>query len=628
LPKDWPIAGTTGYDFLNYLNGIFIDRANAAVFSKLYREFTGCVDDFERVLFACRKEVLLSSFPGRLRFLVESLESIGQSSVSGRDIARSEWETALTGLLCAFPVYRTYICEPSACPSGQDRKAIETAILRCRKYESKASKPALEFIRRVLYSRPPEDCDEKARRGSRTFTMRLQQLTAPLAAKGLEDTACYVFNRLISLNEVGGNPGRFGHSTRDFHALNRHRAAYWPHSMIATGTHDAKRGEDVRARINVLSEMPGEWKRRVARWRKWNACKKHLAVKSDRSGDGVERWDFALFPREREEEMMPDWNDEYFFYQSLIGAWPFEDRSGDGPSPREVEFASGDEPSPLRQRGESYADFCDRISNYMIKAVREAKRYCSWTERNPAYEEAVECFVRRVLAREKTNCFLEDFVDFQRRVAYWGVFNSLAQVALKIAAPGVADFYQGTELWDLNLVDPDNRRPVDHTLRKKLLEELKGRLARATAPGSRLELCRELLLSYQTGEVKLFVTWLGLQLRREKREVFEKGGYVPIRAAGQQSEHACAFIRKFRSEEVIVVAPRLVYGLCRRRLMVPVGTRVWGETRLFWPGAREGVEYRNQFTGEILQVARLESHAGLRMAEVLATFPVALLHRV
>jgi (1->4)-alpha-D-glucan 1-alpha-D-glucosylmutase len=334
----------------------------------------------------------------------------------------------------------------------------------------------------------------------------------------------------------------------------------------------------VRARINVISEIPQEWRERVRVWHRLNRGKKRLV-------DGAPA---------------PDKNDEYLLYQTLIGAWPLSSAATE----QEV--------------------FAERIQRYMHKALREAKTHVSWINPRPEYDQAVQGFVAALLDRSGQNAFLDNFLPFQARVAELGMYNSLAQTVLRLAAPGVAELYQGAELWELSLVDPDNRRPVDFSCRQAALAELRRRIDDAGADLAGL--ARALLEERHDGRIKLYVVHRGLGYRREHPRLFLRGDYVPLEVNGSRSNHVCAFARSHDSEEVIVMVPRL---LARVRVdVVPVGPGVWGEDAVVLPAGREGGVYRNLFTGEITEVEERDGRRTLPVAAAFSTLPVAMLARV
>jgi (1->4)-alpha-D-glucan 1-alpha-D-glucosylmutase len=408
------------------------------------------------------------------------------------------------------------------------------------------------------------------------FVMKFQQITGPVMAKGSEDTAFYVYNRLVSLNEVGGAPDRFGTALDAFHGQNLERLKSFPHTLIASSTHDSKRGEDVRARINALSEIPGKWRKALAAWSQLNRKKKGTV-------DG---------------RPVPDRNEEYLFYQTLVGAWPV---------------------GPIEQGTLGF--FRARIREYMVKAVREAKVNSSWINPNIPYEETLAAVMDAILADSSDNPFLAEFAPFQSLIARWGAFTSRSQTLLKIASPGIPDFYQGTELWDLNLVDPDNRRPVDFQSRGRALVEL----ARCEAEVGPLKLVRELLLRWEDGRIKLYLTCKALGCRRENRELFEQGEYLPLEVLGDRARYVCAFARRMNGREVIAAAPRFMATLIPEPDKVPCG-EVWGDSFLVLP-ERSGTQYRNVLTNGMVSPVGRSGRQGLPLAELFADAPVAFLER-
>ena len=424
-----------------------------------------------------------------------------------------------------------------------------------------------DWIHDLLVLKFPAWAGEDDRAERLDFVLRFQQTTGPVTAKGYEDTAFYRYHRLVSLNEVGGDPSRFGTPVAEFHAANVARQASSPHALSATSTHDTKRSEDVRARINVLSEIPGEWREKVGAWQKVN--RKHRVVV-----DGL---------------AVPGPNEEYLLYQTLVGAWPIS---------------------------------LERLQVYLLKAIHEAKVETSWINPNARYDEAVLSFAEAVLDPARSGQFLADFTRFQTRVATFGALNSLAQVLLKATAPGVPDFYQGTELWDLSLVDPDNRRPVDWALRRRLLEDL---VKEIDGTQDLAGLVRSLLETREDGRVKLYLTRQTLGFRRARAALFERGEYRPLEAQGPLAEHVCAFARVADGEVALTVVP---LHLARRRIDdPPLGPDYWGGTRLPIPDDL-GARFRNVLTGETVEVGLTAEGRGLALGGALASFPVALLETV
>ncbi|HWD93630.1 MAG TPA: malto-oligosyltrehalose synthase [Verrucomicrobiae bacterium] len=579
LPADWPVEGTTGYDFLNRVNGLFVDGFNALALDEIYREFTDNNSSFAEMVYHSRRRVLERSFASELNGLTHRLRAIAAQARSGRDFTFSQLRRALEETAASFPVYRTYITGASAEVSKQDREVIQKAM-RVSASRAGAEPAVFEFIERVLLLDFVGELDDAGRKSAREFVMKFQQFTGPAMAKGLEDTAFYQFNRLISLNEVGGEPEKFGITPAEFHEANRVAARHWPHSLLASATHDTKRGEDARARLNVLSGIPFDWRAAAARWSRMNRNHKTMV------GDAL----------------APDANDEYLFYQSVIGACS----------------TGGEKEDPKT--------FRTRISAFMLKAIKEAKVHTSWTDPNAAYEKAVEDFVERTLAEAGNNIFLDDSRSFARRVAFFGRFNSLAQTLLKITSPGVPDVYQGSELWDLNLVDPDNRRPVDFAVRQKLLADLKKKFE--DAPTAKSEFFATLLRDDDAGAVKLFLIWRALTFRRVQPDLFNRGDYAPLFAQGAKPEHLCAFAREWNGKKIIVVVPRLAFGLTEGKEVPPTGGEIWKDTVLMLPESRAGNSFRNVLTGETLTAIHHKENAALEAGEVLKNFPVALLERI
>jgi (1->4)-alpha-D-glucan 1-alpha-D-glucosylmutase len=603
LPADWPVDGTTGYEFLNRVNRLFVSPDNRDALDELYRQFAP--EDywpvFGDLVRESKRRVLRNALISELNALTHRLERLAARSRYGQDFTFLQIHAALEAVIVAFPVYRTYITEETAEVSARDREHITQALLGAKACDRGSDAALFGFIENLLLLQPPDDLERAAGKECREFVMRFQQLTGPVMAKGLEDTAFYIYNRLISLNEVGGDPDAFGAPVREYHAATAN-AARWPHSLLATATHDTKRGEDARARIDVLSEMPGEWGEAAGRWALLNAARKGVV-------DG---------------RPAPSANDEYLLYQTLIGAWPAE-----------AETAGG-----LKAFGE-------RVAAYMLKAIKEAKTHTSWAKPNSAYEQAVQRFVHGLLSDERRNPFLADFKPFQRRVAFFGRFNSLSQTLLKITSPGVPDFYQGTELWDFSMVDPDNRRPVDYEIRRRLLRELMEHgideragepapsvgspsEAEAVAGGSEprepmAEFLRRLVRRSEDGRIKLYEIWRALNFRNRHKRLFETGGYFPLYATGPKSGHVCAFARQGGEEVAVTIVPRLVLGLTEGAERPPTGGEVWRETLLPLPDAKPGERYRNVFTGEVLTPSSGLGGRTLRLDEVLSEFPVALL---
>jgi (1->4)-alpha-D-glucan 1-alpha-D-glucosylmutase len=578
LPDDWAVYGTTGYDFLNAVNGLFVDAGNRKAFEDIYGRFTGLRVPFREVAYQCKHLIMRTAMASELNVLGYQLSRLARRNRHTRDFTLGSLTDALREVIACFPVYRTYIAADTESVSERDRTVIEIAVAHARRRNPAMDPTVFDFLRDTLLLVPVAGESEEDRAVRRDFAMKFQQYTGPVMAKGVEDTAFYRFNRLISLNEVGGEPDQFGTMPAAFHRQNADRARWWPAAMITTATHDTKRGEDARARINVLSELPREWRSALTRWSRAN--RRHKPVV-----DNVPA---------------PDRNEEYLLYQALLGAWPAEPMDAD-----------------------AKREFVARMQAYMLKAVKEAKVHTSWINPNESWDAAVQAFVAAVLAGDEGNPFLRDFLPFQRRIARAGMLNSLAQLTLKLASPGVPDIYQGAELWDLSLVDPDNRRPVDYARRSAYLEEIT-----AIDDAGRAAAARALLAAWPDGRVKLYVTHRALTLRRERHALFRAGGYTPLEAEGPRREHVCAFARTHGEEAVIAAVPRLTTRLVRDPDGLPVGEGFWSGTWLRTPDAAAGVRYRDRFTGAILQTAAQPHGAVLPLAAVFAEFPVALLERI
>jgi (1->4)-alpha-D-glucan 1-alpha-D-glucosylmutase len=543
---------------------------------KIYRRFIRMTRNFPEVVYEKKKLVMLAAMSSEINTLGHYLDIIADVDRHTLDFTLQSLVKALVEVIAFFPVYRTYTSGFEV--SERDRRYIEYAVKRAKRKNPAMSAAVFDFIRDVLLLDIKESTDGASRCIRLDFTMRFQQITGPVMAKGAEDTAFYSFNRLVSLNEVGGVPERFGLSLADFHRQNQERLASRPHTMLATSTHDTKPSEDVRARINVISEMPLAWREALGRWSRLNRRHKSFV----------------------EGQLSPDRNEEYLLYQTLVGAWPL-DGSGD----------------------EVFALFRQRIREYMLKALREAKVNSSWITPNPAWEESVDAFVSTILDRAKAGHFLREMEKFQEMTTSCGMFNSLSQTLLKIASPGVPDFYQGSELWDFSLVDPDNRRPVNFGLRRTLLEEL---IRQESITGT-LETARDLVATRNDGRIKLYLTRKALLYRRENRELLESGGYRPLTTKGVCQENVCAFERSVNGKSVLVVAPRFCSRLIGDKSGLPLGPDVWRDTRLLHPTAASSC-YRNIFTGEFLIPDKNEDRLGFDLRNILSVFPVALLERV
>jgi (1->4)-alpha-D-glucan 1-alpha-D-glucosylmutase len=551
--QDWPVAGTTGYDFVNQALALFIDPDGEAAMTRLYHRFAPRDENFDEVLYACKKRIMQVNLASEMNVLAREFHQLAMREWRTRDFTLNRMLAALEEVVAAFPVYRTYVSARGA--SADDRRYIDWAIGQARKRWRGADVSIFDFLRRVLSGEAAESERDPSPGSALHTAMHFQQVTGPVMAKAAEDTAFYRYVRLLALNEVGGDPRRFGMSVAGFHHLAQQRARLWPQAMVTTATHDTKRGEDARARLALLSEMPREWGRRVFQWLRLNRSRR----------------------AEIDGESVPDRNVEYLFYQTLFGAWP----PGLGPS----DVAGVD-------------SLAERVAAYMVKAVRERKLETSWSNPNAEYEAALQRFILGVLDASRPNPFLAEFHAFVEPLARQGAINSLAQLVLKLTLPGVPDIYQGGELWDFSLVDPDNRRPVDWDARRALLDEV-GRMR----PG-------DLAGDWQDGREKLFVTSRLLALRSSHPDLFAGGDYRPLEIEGDGSGHLCAFARSRGGTSLVVAVPRLIHQFQQ-------GSEAagWGGAEIFLPAHGEWLDV---FSGR-----RLNLQDRVAAAELFADFPVS-----
>jgi (1->4)-alpha-D-glucan 1-alpha-D-glucosylmutase len=579
LPDDWPVAGTVGYDLMDRLNRLFVDAANREAMDAAYARFVPRAPEFEELVYEKKKLILRSALASELNVLGHLLDRLSERNRGSRDFTLGSLTDALREIIACFPVYRTYIDARSGRVSERDQGYIEQATDTALRRNRSMSAAAFAFVRDTLLLQWPRGLNEHDRAEHVEFVMKFQQLTGPVMAKGVEDTSFYIYNRLVSLNEVGGEPDRFGIEVEAFHAYVTDRAERWPHAMNATSTHDTKRSEDVRARIHVISEVPDVWARRVTGWAR--AHEEHRA------------FDSSL--------LVPERNDEYLFYQTLVGVWPLQSPDAEG-----------------------WAELVERVQGYMEKATREAKVHTSWINPNDAYDQGLRSFVARVLDPAENGAFLDDFAEFHREmIEVPGMLNALAQTVLKLTLPGIPDIYQGQELWDFSLVDPDNRRAVDYDLRRGMLEEIHGRLREI----DRAEVAADLLREWRDGRIKLYVTHAALALRGTRTGLFSDGRYVPLSAEGEHAGRMVAFGRVQDEDEdaAVVAVPRLMAGMARDGGGVPLGA-AWGDTRVAVGGAIPAGSYRDVLTGAAVDVANGGATA-LQASELFQTLPVAILER-
>lgn len=561
LPDDWPVHGTTGYEFANQVVHALTDRRAERRLTTTYTRFTGETGRFADLVYAKKRLMIETSFAAEFATLARMLDELSEADRYRRDFTHNMLARALREVAACFPVYRTY-CAPDHSPTSEEQRFVLRAVSSARRRNPTVEKPVFDFLRDVLLLRYPDHLPESEREGWVRFVMRFQQCSGPVMAKGFEDTALYLYHRLTALNEVGGNPGQFGLRARDFHRLNSDRMKSHPHAMLSTSTHDTKRSEDVRMRMVAISEMPGDWGRAVTRWSRIN----------------------RKFRTRIEEEWAPSPNEEYLLYQTLLGAWPLE---------------------PMDDTVRT--EFTGRIREYMMKALKEGKANSSWTEPQEDWEQAVGTYIDRILDPADGADFLHDFQPFADRIARCGLWNSLAQVVLKCTSPGAPDFYQGTEAWDLSLVDPDNRRPVDYARRMDLLRSDSS------------ESIDQLLADWKSGGIKLHLIRQLLTFRRDHAEFFREARYQALSVRGERKESALAFQRLRGESQIVVVTARFTSQLGEQ----PVGSPAWGDTEVVLPALGPVRAWRDILTGRTLE----QNSTSLRLAEILHDLPVAVLVR-
>ena len=579
LSEDWATHGTTGYDFLALVNNVFVQPENRKAFDQIYNRFIKQSFNWDELVYRCKELIMSSSMSSEINVLGHQLNLLSERNRRTRDFTLNSLTHAVREIIACFPVYRTYVTPPpSEDVKDHDRAFIRLAVARAKRRNPAVNNLVFDFIRMLLLKLPGEASDWNWEEAC-PFVMKFQQTTSPVMAKGVEDTAFYIYNRLVSLNEVGGEPEQFGIPLSAFHERMVERQLKWPQGLSATSTHDTKRGEDVRARLNVLSEIPKEWRKHLALWHRLNKKAKTTI----------------------DDQIVPDRNEEYLLYQTLLGSWPSSDLDD-----------------------QNYQDFIERIQSYMIKALREAKVHTSWLNPDESYESAVRGFIASILTRSRRNAFLDDFLHFQRELARYGIYNSLTQLLVKITAPGTPDFYQGTELWDLNLVDPDNRRPVNYEHRFQLLEELKS----ASTPKEKAAQLRAALEDPQDGRIKFLVMLRALQFRKEYHSLFLHGSYQPLEAFGEKSQHLCTFARVKDRDMSLTLTSRFFTGLVSDPNTLPIGNDVWEGTGVFLPLEWAGFQFQDILTGGIVRPEPHDGQLRLPAATVFQHFPGAILKRL
>jgi (1->4)-alpha-D-glucan 1-alpha-D-glucosylmutase len=568
LPSDWPVDGSTGYEHLAATSGVLVDAEAASRVRATWRALTTESRSWADVAYESRRLILETALAAELNVLARRLDALSDQHRYTRDFTFASLHEALREVLSCFPVYRTYVTREASEVAPRDRDVIVRAVRAAARRNAVVNRSLFQFIEDLLLLRDAAGLQPEQIEARRDFVLRVQQLTGPVAAKGIEDTAFYRYFPLPSLAEVGGDPDRLGLTVGEFHAFMQRRAREHPRGLSATATHDTKRGEDTRARLDVLSELPEEWRDAVLSWR-------------------------ALNEPLRPDPTIPDPLTEVFIYGALVGGWP-----PGGPT--------------------SDRDFDARFEGFIAKGIAEAKRQTSWINPDVGYEDAVADFVRALLDERRSAAFLASVAAFVGRIETAGVLNSLAQVLLKIATPGVPDVYWGGELWDFAFADPDNRRPVDFARRAATLADVRRSAeadARATAS--------ELLARPADGAIKMFVLHRALATRAARREAFEGPIYVPCLARGPLHRHVVAFARGEPGRRVVAVTGRLFARLTEGG-RAPVG-RAWRETAVVLPAPVPAARFREALTGRVLEPAARDGAWELALPEVFETLPVALI---
>src|SRR5437660_3905731 len=524
--------------------------------TKAFHRFIGHTMHFGHLVYAKKRLVMRIALANEVEVLGNMLDRLSDKNRWCRDFALQALASAVLETIACFPVYRTYLA-PGQPVSEEDRQVIERAIASAKRRNPAIEESIFNFLRDILLFRFPENLDAKAREEHMHFVLKFQQFTGPIMAKGLEDTVFYIYNRLVALNEVGGEPQQFGITVDAFHERNVDRHRNWPATLLATSTHDTKRSEDVRARMLAISEIPDLWRRSLAKWRTVNRRWKKIVNESE----------------------APDANEEYLLYQTLLGTWPV---AINGAAERNVD-----------------AEYLQRIQAYMTKALNEAKLNTSWIQPNEEWLSATRDFVAKILEAASRNKFLPSFLPVAEEIARLGAINSLAQTLLKLTSPGVPDIYQGNEIWNFCLVDPDNRRPVDYKTRAEMLSCLSSK-----AP-------EELLQNWPDGRIKMFLTQRALHFRREHADLFRTGNYLPLRANGAFGDGCIAFARQTDRQAVVIIVPRL----SSRIGFPPIGDR-WKDTTIELPEGFPLERWRDIITGRELWI----NNRQIRIAEILSTF--------
>ena len=561
LRADWRVEGTTGYDFANHVIQLLVDPAAETAITKTFHRFIGHSMPFGHLQYAKKLLVMKVALANDVDVLSNMLDRLSEQNRWYRDFTLEALSRTMRETIACFPVYRTYL-DPDQPVSEEDRQIVERAIAAAKRRNPAMEESIFDFLRDVLLFRFPTNLDAAGRAAHTHFVLKFQQTTGPVMAKGLEDTVFYIYNRLAALNEVGGEPQQFGLSVNAFHERNLDRQRHWPAGLLATSTHDTKRSEDVRARIAAISEIPELWRRSLQRW--------HTANR---------RWKRTVNDLEA-----PDGNEEYLLYQTLLGTWPMQ---ADG------------EPEPIPA-----PEYIERIQAYMAKALKEAKINTSWIQPNEEWDAAMRDFVAAILDASQRNKFLSTFCPVAKEIARLGAINSLTQTLFKLTSPGVPDIYQGNEVWDYSLVDPDNRRAVDYDLRGQMLKSLS-----VATPN-------ELMPTWPDGRIKMFLTERVLRFRVKQSDLFRRGEYLPVSASGTFAECCVGFVRRLDDDWIAVVAPRV-----SSRIGFPPIGELWKDTAIELPKKLSLKNAHDLFTCQ--QVRHQEREVAAR--DVFSVLPFAVI---
>lgn len=560
LPASWQVGGTVGYDFLDVLNGIFIQTKNERSFNRIYKNFIGFEFDFHELLYEKKKRFIPLNQASEIHFLASMLEKLTEKNRFYRDITRIDLMRALQEIISCFPVYRTYV-KPDEEVKKRDRDYIIHAIGMAKSKAPEIAPIIFQFLHDLLLHEGAYAGEDQ--KIAAEFLLRFQQLEAPAMAKGLEDSTFYVYNRLISLNEVGGNPKSFGNSKSDFHAFNREKLARWPVGFLASSTHDTKLSEDARMRLHVLSEIPQKWKKIVATWKKQNQKYKTL----------IKGLSF------------PEPNLEYYLYQMLLSIWPESEAEAKSPA------------------------FLERLWQMTSKIICESDTYTSWRMHNEQYEQAVKDFLFSILTPSEENSFYPSFKQFQKEITLFGKWNSLSSTLLKIGSCGIVDIYQGNDTWNYCGVDPDNRRQVEYGPRKEMLATI------IRGENGKLE----------DKEMKLFITEKALNYRKTHKELFLYGEYIPLQTGKEKGDNVIAFMRKLGDKLVVIAAGRFFTTLLSENVLLPLGEASWGQAEIFLPKTLKEKSFTDILTGKKQSTQMREGKAVFLLAQIFQDFPLAML---